>query len=172
MGQVAHIIDGHTVAIELDGTTEVVKLIGVVTPEASDKNADAAKFGEYATEYLASLLPSGTWVAVEADPAHPLVPGSPRQAYIFRSRDALFVNEQIVIEGYGIAHTKVPFAYAGSLAAAEKKAKAAHKGLWGDNPGRAAAYAKNPNDQPRYIGVGAGKSGSSGWVTVWVLTVW
>jgi micrococcal nuclease len=64
---VVEVIDGDTIDVEIDGTVERVRLIGIDTPETKRPNFPVECFGPEATEFTESLLPIGTPVRVERD---------------------------------------------------------------------------------------------------------
>jgi micrococcal nuclease len=52
-------------------------------------------------------------------------------AHVYRAPDGLFVNAEIIRQGYGHAYTKFPFKYMEEFKQLERFAKEAEKGLWG-----------------------------------------
>ena len=52
-------------------------------------------------------------------------------AYVYRAPDGLFVNLELVRQGYGKAYTKYPFEYMSLFQQYEKVAQTVKKGLWG-----------------------------------------
>ena len=85
-GAVARVVDGDTVHITIDHTTEIVRLIGVDTPETVDERKPLQCYGPEASARTKVLLPPGTAVRLERDgeardgrvPQCAGVPGVPR----------------------------------------------------------------------------------------------
>ncbi len=130
VGVVTHPVDGDTVDVELGGTEERVRLIGIDTPESVADDRPVECFGPEAKVRLAELLPVGTEVRLERD-----VEARDRfdrlLAYVFRTADDLLVNLVLVQEGYAEARRFEPnVARQAELDRAEDEAKAARRGLW------------------------------------------
>lgn len=53
-------------------------------------------------------------------------------AYVYRAPDGLFVNAEIIRQGYGYAYTRYPFKYLEEFREVQKFAEKAGKGLWGE----------------------------------------
>ena len=64
---VLEVIDGDTVRLDLDGSRESVRLIGVNTPETKHPTKGVECFGPEASAFLARWLQPGTRVRVERD---------------------------------------------------------------------------------------------------------
>ncbi len=139
-GAVARVVDGDTVHITVDHATEIVRLIGVDTPETVDERKPVQCYGPEASARTKVLLPPGTAVRLERD-------GEARDqygrllAYVYRASDGLFVNLALVRDGYGSVLLIAPnVTYADRFRDAEATARQQGAGLWGacGGPGRAA----------------------------------
>lgn len=138
---VVRVVDGDTVQLAFDGTTETVRLLGVDTPETVDERKPVQCYGPEASAHTKALLPAGTSVRVERDEEARDQYGR-LLAYVTRAADGLFVNRSLVADGYGVVLVIEPnHAHAASFRAAEAAAKQAGLGLWGTcgGPGKAAA---------------------------------
>lgn len=129
-GVVTHPVDGDTVDIDLGGTEERVRLIGIDTPESVARDRPVECFGPEAKARLAELLPPGTPVRLERD-----VEARDRfgrlLAYVFRSADDAHVNLLLVEEGFAEARPFEPnITRQAELDLAEDRARAAGRGLW------------------------------------------
>lgn len=130
-GVVEYVIDGDTVDVNIGGTTERVRLIGVNTPETVDPDRPTQCFGPEASAHTKSLLPSGTEVRLERD-----VVARDRYgrllAYVWRSDDDLLVNLELVEGGFADAVTYGDNeALYQLLVGAEETARSQGLGLWG-----------------------------------------
>lgn len=125
------VVDGDTIVVEIQGRTERVRLIGIDTPESVAENRPDQCYGAESATYLASLLPEGTPITlirdVEArDQFDRLL------AYVVRSDDGLFVNLDLVANGYAGPFTYPPNDhYSELLEDAADVAAEAGIGLWG-----------------------------------------
>lgn len=130
-GTVVHVIDGDTVEVALETRTETVRLLGIDTPETVKPGAPVDCFGPEASARTKALLPEGTEVRLTRD-----VEVRDRYdrllAYVQRTRDQLAVNRSLVTDGFARTLSIAPNdAHRAELAAAERAARRAGKGLWG-----------------------------------------
>lgn len=127
---IVRVVDGDTVVVELAGTEEHVRLLGIDTPESVDPRSPVECFGKEAAAHTASLVPPGTKVRLVRD-----VEARDRYArllaYVYRADDALFVNLALVAEGFAAPLAYPPnVAHAEELSAAAARARADRRGLW------------------------------------------
>ncbi len=127
---VVRVVDGDTIDVDIDGRRESVRLIGIDTPEKSGGIREPECFGNEATIRMEELLVPGDPVYLERD--EELYDRFDRVlAYVHRTSDALFVNHQLVLEGFAEAFRFEPNTFHAELfAAAESDARAAARGLW------------------------------------------
>ena len=131
---VTRVVDGDTLAVEVSGDEERLRLIGVDTPESVATDRPNECFGHEASEHLADLLPAGTPVRLERD-----VEARDRYdrllAYVYLPDGA---NYSVLAAHAGAARSYVfnhkPVTQHAAITAAEAQARAAHKGLWGACP--------------------------------------
>lgn len=127
---VIYVTDGDTVGVEVDGVQERVRLIGIDTPETKKPNTPVECFGPEATAFTKSLLPAGTALHIERDVEARDVYGR-LLAYVYRSADGMFVNKEIVGNGYARPLTIPPnVAHADEFVVAARNAEATNVGLW------------------------------------------
>jgi micrococcal nuclease len=131
-GRLERVIDGDTIVVDLDGRSERVRYIGMDTPETVKPDTPVQCFGPAAHDLNARLLGSaGARVTLRFD--RELRDRYGRLlAYVYRARDGLFVNAQLVRDG---AARTLPIspntAHAGELAQLQDGARTARDGLWG-----------------------------------------
>lgn len=125
-----YVTDGDTIGVEVDGTEERVRLIGIDTPETKKPNTPVQCFGPEATAFTESLLAKGTMLHLERDREARDAYGR-LLAYVYRSGDGMFVNMEIIEQGYARPLSIAPnIAHADQFAAAARSAEAADVGLW------------------------------------------
>lgn len=128
--QVERVVDGDTIAVTLSGAAERVRYIGVDTPETVKPNAPVECFGPAASAFNRQLVRTGERVTLRFD--RELRDRYGRLlAYVYRDRDALFVNARLI--GAGAARTlqiAPNTAHAAELARLQAQARAAGRGLW------------------------------------------
>ena len=133
---VDRIVDGDTIEVVIDGRAERVRLTGIDTPEIAheafaDRPAnDAECFGDEATAFVTSLIPVGSPVRLERD-----VVGRDDYgrllAYVYRASDGVFVNYEIVRQGYARPLSIAPnTAHRELMVQAARDAERADAGLW------------------------------------------
>ena len=131
---VVQVLDGDTAIMDIGGTEESVRFLGIDTPEIAHPDQPDECFGPEATARTAALLPPGTAVRLERD-----LEARDRYdrilAYVHRAEDDLFVNESLVRDGFADTLSIEPNrAHDATLAAARSEARAAGRGLWGRCP--------------------------------------
>ena len=129
---VEYVVDGDTIDVLVDGTEERVRLTGIDTPEQArrDTGAPAECFADEATAFTESLLPPGTLVRLERD-----VVGRDDYgrllAYVYRADDDVFVNYEIVRQGYAQPLTIPPnVTFSDLMVEAARSAERDDTGLW------------------------------------------
>jgi micrococcal nuclease len=141
---VVRVVDGDTVVVEVGGTEESVRLIGIDTPESVARDRPNECFGAEASARLSSLLPAGTAVVLTRD-VEPRDLYDRLLAYVQRSSDGLFLNAAQVADGYAEAKDYPPnTAYRDDFEQAERTARAAGLGLWSACGGPDVALAPAP----------------------------
>lgn len=127
---VVEVIDGDTVRLRFESGEEIVRLLGVDTPETVDPNRPAQCFGAEASTFLSQLLPQGTAVLAVRDAQTRDVFGR-LLAYVFVDSAATFVNLELLRNGFADTLSIEPnTTYRSSFAAALRQAKSNRVGLW------------------------------------------
>jgi micrococcal nuclease len=129
MYRVAKFDDGDTIVVDMNGSQETVRFIGVDTPETHKPNTPIQCYGPEAANYTKRLIGSQS-VRLQADP---LDTNRDRYGRLLRYvylPDGTLVEQKLITEGYGFAYTYFPFEKAGQFSAYEQAAKTAGKGLW------------------------------------------
>lgn len=131
---VTHVVDGDTVDLEIGGSPERVRLLGIDTPETVKPDTPVECFGPEASARTKALLPAGTAVLVQRD----------REArdrygrllvYLWRRRDHLFVNGSLISDGYARTLSIEPnTSHQADLAAQMAAARSTGAGLWSACP--------------------------------------
>lgn len=131
---VVKVIDGDTVELRFPGREpEMVRLLGIDTPETVHPNRPVECFGPEASTRATELLPTGSQVLVQRD-AEARDRYGRLLAYLWTT-DGTFVNAEMVAGGYAdtlaIAPNNTHRSHLSGLAA---QARAAGTGLWGTCP--------------------------------------
>ncbi len=145
--KVVRVVDGDTIVIENQNRNHrTVRLIGVDTPETVHPSKPVQFYGKEASRFLRNLL-KGEQVYLVVDPQQGERDRYGRLLrYIYRYPDKLFVNTEIIRQGYGHAYPKFPFKHSAKFQQLERFARQAEKGLWSPDakPPVTAAVAPTP----------------------------
>ncbi|WKZ31181.1 MAG: thermonuclease family protein [Candidatus Dojkabacteria bacterium] len=125
--EVTRVIDGDTIEIIYQGEPVSVRLIGINAPELSPEEC----YANESKQYLESLLPVGSQVAIQFDETQ-----GERDRYdrllLYIWNDELFINEMLIAEGAATEYTyDNSYEYDLSFKEAEHIAEISNKGLWG-----------------------------------------
>ncbi len=127
---VVRVVDGDTLQVRVEGQTEMVRLIGIDTPETVRPNSPVECFGPEASARSKELLVGGTRVSLVRDVEARDDYGR-LLAYVYRSADGLFVNLALVEQGYATLLTFPPnTAHAQRFRSAAADAERQGLGLW------------------------------------------
>lgn len=125
---VTKVADGDTIEVNMNSTTERVRMIGVDTPETHKPNTAVQCFGPEASDYTKKLLTHQN-VRLEADPANDNRDRYDRLLRYVHLNDVL-VNKQLIDLGYGFAYTSFPFTKKVEFMQAQFAAAGEKRGLW------------------------------------------
>lgn len=130
VGKVIRVVDGDTIKVEIDGATETIRLVGVDTPETVHPKKSVEFYGPEASTFTKNLL-TGEMVWIVFDPIGNTKDRYGRSiAHIYRYPDGLWVNLELVRQGYARGYYKFKFSYADTFRKYEEKAQKSLKGLW------------------------------------------
>lgn len=126
---VVRVADGDTIDVDMNGTVETVRMIGVDTPETHKPNTPIQCYGPEATVYTKQLI-GNQKVRLEADPLETNRDRYNRLLRYIYLEDNTLVEEKLIVEGYGFAYTLFPFSKSEQFKKLEDSAKQVAKGLW------------------------------------------
>lgn len=116
--QVLRITAGDTIIIDVNNQDMKIKLVGVKPAE---------KYSAEMTTFVKNLLTGeNVYIVADADRNEP----GRYDYYVYRVPDGLFVNAEIIRQGYGLAETIAPFKYMPQFKQLAEFAKERDKGLW------------------------------------------
>ena len=126
--QVIRIIDGDTFEIQYEGRPTSVQLIGVDAPETVRSGKPPEPYGEEATRFLQDLLlDESVYFRFDENKwdKYDRILG-----YVYRVSDGIFLNLEMIREGYARVDTRYPFKYEELFTDYESRARTDRKGLW------------------------------------------
>ena len=133
MYRITRYVDGDTIVVNMNGSDETIRFIGIDTPETHKPNTPVQCYGPAAAAHTKNLLQAnGGKVRLAADPL-----GTNRDRYNRLLRyvytpDGQLVNEVNIREGYAFYYPYFPFTKSQQFAAAQSQAQSTSKGLWGN----------------------------------------
>lgn len=127
---VSSVVDGDTIKININGTVETIRLIGIDTPETVDPRKPVQCFGKEASNKAKELL-LGKKIRVEKDSTQGDRDKYDRLlVYVYRE-DGLFFNKYMIEQGYAHEYTyDLPYKYQTEFKEAETYARENQLGLW------------------------------------------
>jgi endonuclease YncB( thermonuclease family) len=126
---VTRFIDGDTIAVDMNGKTETVRMIGIDTPETHKPNAAVQCYGPAASAYIKNLVGTNN-VRLQADEKSTNRDRYERLLRYVYLPDGKLVALELIKNGYGFAYTQFPFTKSDEFVAAQDQARTQVKGLW------------------------------------------
>lgn len=139
------VIDGDTIV--LDGN-EIVRLIGIDTPETKDPRKPVQYYGREAYEFTKRLV-EGKKVRLAYDLNKEDKYGR-TLAYVYLE-DGTFLNAEVVKQGYGFAYRYFLFKYFDEFKQYEREARENEIGLLSDGGGEESQAARENDSDIIYI---------------------
>lgn len=129
------VIDGDTIAVSINGENEVVRVIGIDTPEIVDPRKTVECFGKEATEMAKVIFEDNKTVLLESDPTQGDRDKYQRYLrYVWIENGELDFGKFMIDSGYAQEYTyNLPYKYQNEYRQGELEARLAKKGLWADD---------------------------------------
>lgn len=141
--------DGDTITVDMNGAKEIIRFIGVDTPETHDPRKAMQCYGPAASAFTKnSLSAAGLKVRLAADSQSTNRDRYNRLLRYVYLPDGTLFNQKLIHDGYGFYYPYFPFDKSADFATAQKQAQNEHKGLWGNcNPKPTDGGGYTSNDQ-------------------------
>jgi micrococcal nuclease len=142
-----HYVDGDTIAVNMNGSVETVRFIGVDTPETHKPNTPVQCYGPEAAAHTKAQISKFGKVRLQADPLDTNRDVYGRLLRYIYLPDGTLLNEQIIKQGYGFAYLGFPFSKKDQFAADGQAAQNAKIGLWAachPTVNKYGGYTSNP----------------------------
>jgi micrococcal nuclease len=132
--RVVRVVDGDTIRVDLPSGEEAVRYIGIDTPESVKPGSPVECFAKRASAFNARLV-EGERVRLVGDVEERDRYGR-LLAYVYRARDGLFVNAELVRRGYATVATFPPnVAHEREFRRLARRARMSGRGLWSECAG-------------------------------------
>jgi micrococcal nuclease len=142
-----HYVDGDTIAVNMNGSVETIRFIGVDTPETHKPNTPVQCYGPEAAANTKAQISKFGKVRLQADPLDTNRDVYGRLLRYVYLPDGTLLNEQIIKQGYGFAYLDFPFSKKSQFAADGQAAQDAKAGLWSvchPTVNKYGGYTSNP----------------------------
>lgn len=127
---ISHYVDGDTIAVNMNGSVETIRFIGVDTPETHKPNTPVQCYGPEAAAHTQAMISKSGKVRLQADPLDTNRDVYGRLLRYVYLPDGTLLDEEIIKDGYGFAYLDFPFAKKAQFAADGQAAMNARVGLW------------------------------------------
>lgn len=129
--KVTRFVDGDTIVIDMNGSSEKVRFIGVDTPETHKPNTPVQCYGPAAAAFTKNTIGTKP-VRLQADPL-----SSNRDRYNRLLRyvylpDGRLLNQELVRQGFGFYYPYFPFTKSSEFDKSQSQAMGEKRGLWGN----------------------------------------
>lgn len=133
IGEVIRILDADTLLIKINNKTRRYQLLGADAPEFDPKDHTPDHRAVNARRFIEQLLLNES-VYIQHEPTSERDSSNRLIAYLFRAPDMLFVNLELVRQGYAKHNHRNATLYTDAFTFYESKAKELNRGIWNPNP--------------------------------------
>ncbi len=144
---IARYSDGDTITVNMNGTEETIRFVGVDTPETHDPRKKVQCYGPAASAYTRNTLTAaGSKVRLAADSLSNNRDRYNRLLRYVYLPDGTLLNLKLIQQGYGFYYPYFPFSKSDEFDAAQKQAQTGNRGLWGNctpKPTDGGGYTSN-----------------------------
>jgi micrococcal nuclease len=127
-GKVARVIDGDTFVLK---NGQRIRLLGIDTPESADPRRPVQFYGLEAKQFLKKLI-DNKLVCLRRDRDRTINRDKYNRLLRYVYVDNVFVNKEIVKNGYGFVFVQFPFQYMEEFRKLQQEAMQKEVGLWDD----------------------------------------
>lgn len=128
--KVTRVVDGDTLVVDINGTEEKVRLIGMNTPETVDPRKVVECFGKEASNRMKELA-QGKIVRLEGDDTQNARDVYGRLLEYVYLEDGEMLNRKMIAEGYAYEYTYMtPYRYQKDFRDVQNIARVSVRGLW------------------------------------------
>lgn len=144
-GIVTSVVDGDTFNVEIDGTTETVRIIGIDTPETVHPSKPVQCFGKEASNALKGVL-DGEEATLEKNPAEERDRYGRLLRYV--EIEGVDIGASMIEEGFAYSYRQYPHPRLEEYNTLEKEARGENRGLWGSCNGSNRDFSDVPSSHP------------------------
>lgn len=133
--QVLKVVDGDTLSVDIRGKKEVVRLLGIDTPETVDPRKPVQCFGKAASDKMKTFVAGKSVILIDDSTQGNRDKYNRLLRYVYLpDKVRTFVNGEMVKQGYAFSYKEYPTKMLVRFNAWEKYAREHSLGLWGACP--------------------------------------
>src|SRR3989344_1057557 len=133
--KVLKVVDGDTISVDVRGKKEVVRLLGIDTPESVDPRKPVQCFAKEATSKMKSFVDGKSVILVDDSTQGNRDKYNRLLRYVYLPDTVnTFVNGEMVKQGFAFSYRQYPTKMLNKFNNFEKYAKENNLGLWGSCP--------------------------------------
>ena len=130
--KVVKVVDGDTISVDIKGKKEVVRLLGIDTPESVDPRKPIQCFAREATNKMKSFVDGKLVILVSDSTQGNRDKYNRLLRYVYLPNNVkTFVNGEMVKQGYAYSYRQYPTKMLDKFNSFEKYARENNLGLWG-----------------------------------------
>jgi micrococcal nuclease len=130
---ISRYVDGDTISVDMNGTPETIRFIGIDTPETHKPNTPVQCYGPAAAAYTKNrITASGGKVRLVSDSLSTNRDRYNRLLRYVYLTDGTDLDQELVAKGYAFAYVSFPFTKSKDFSAAQQNAQTQKLGLWGN----------------------------------------
>jgi micrococcal nuclease len=126
-----HYVDGDTIAVNMNGSVETIRFIGVDTPETHKPNTPVQCYGPEAADYTKAQVSHFGKVRLQADPLDTNRDVYGRLLRYVYLPNGILLNEDLIKTGHGFAYLDFPFSKKAEFKIDGETAQTSKVGVWG-----------------------------------------
>lgn len=130
--KVLKVVDGDTIQVDVRGNKEMVRLLGIDTPESVDPRKPVQCFAKEATGKMKSLVNGKSVILIDDSTQGNRDKYSRLLRYVYLPDSVrTFVNGEMIKQGYAYSYRQYPTKMLAKFNNFEKYARERNLGLWG-----------------------------------------
>jgi endonuclease YncB( thermonuclease family) len=168
MAKLSSVNDGNTIIVDYRGAEMKIRMHGIAVPPADEARPILQRLNKESALFLKKYLSDG-WVYLEFldDKKTPDADGYV-SAYVYRGKDAAFLNEKLVSGGLAIVNRKEKNSFTDTWLKLQETAQAGERGIWGSFENGGGEQIASGVGQATYIGVPGSQGSRRTYVTYWI----
>lgn len=168
MAKLSSVPDGNTIVVDYRGAEMKIRMHGIAVPPADEARPILQRLNKESALFLKKYLADG-WVYLEfPDDKKTADADGYVSAYVYRGRDAAFLNEKLVSGGLAIVNKKEKNSFTDKWLKLQETAQAAERGIWGSFENGGGEQIASGVGQATYIGVPGSQGSRTTYVTYWI----